>query len=890
MAGKIKGIYMNVWNSLGKKRGIKVERKLFLIDGNSLLNRAYYALPPLTTVQGIPTNAVYGFVTMLYRLLDEYHPDKIYVAFDVSGPTFRHEAYDEYKANRKGMPDDLKPQVSLVKSVLDAWGIERLELPGYEADDIIGTTAKKGERAGYQVYIVTGDRDALQLVSDQITVLLTKRGIKELEVVDPDALKEQYQLRPEQIIDLKGLMGDSSDNIPGVPGIGEKTALKLLEKYGTIKSLYQNLDREKGKLKETLAKHKDLALLSRKLATIDCQIPIEVDFQSKPAGDVHKLFTLFTELEFKSLIVRLQKELGIKIDGLDATPASQNLDALDYTFLKPELLSKLSASLAAAQKCGIYYDGQHLAAAAGSELWYIEPKYWDSVILLMQEKSAQTAIYCNDSKSLVKLCADHKGRIDQFHIAGDVSLAAYVLDPSGKGDLSTLSVRYGNLPPLMEVGSEPDQAVEKAMRVLALGDILEKEIEAQEMLHLYHDVELPLAKVLAQMELIGIHCNPEKLERISAEMEKQLSQLTAEIYEFAGSEFNINSPKQLATILFDQLGLPVLKRTKTGPSTDAEVLEQLSFHPLVERILAYRQVNKLKTTYADALVNLIKPETGRIHTTFNQYVTATGRLSSANPNLQNIPVRTAEGRRIRSSFEPESGWLLLTADYSQIELRVLAHLSGDQGMIDAFSSGIDIHRRTAAEVMGIPLEAVTAEQRDSAKAINFGIVYGISSFGLAKGANLSQAQAQKYIDQYFARYPQVKAYLDQMVSSAKEMGYVTTILNRRRYLPDIASKNYQRRSFAERTAMNTPIQGSAADIIKMAMLRIDQALKARKLQARMLLQVHDELVFEVRPQELETVARLVKENMESVMDLKVPLVVDLKAGKDWEHVDSIEVK
>lgn len=866
-----------------------MEQKLFLIDGNSLLNRAYYALPPLTTVHGVPTNAVYGFVTMLYRLLDDYQPDKIYVAFDVSGPTFRHQAYEEYKANRKGMPDDLKPQVDLVKSVLDAWGIERLELPGYEADDIIGTTAKKGEAEGYQVYIVTGDRDALQLVSGRTTVLLTKKGIKELDFVDPEALRIRYQLSPEQVIDLKGLMGDSSDNIPGVPGVGEKTALKLLRKYGSIDGIYENLEQEQGKLKERLATHKELAYLSRELATIDCQIPITVDFASKPSADVQKLISLFRELEFKSLIERLEKEHGIEEEVADAAYAGQSLDTSEYVYFRPDQLPQLASSLASARQCGVYYDGEHMAIACGGEPWYIDRQDWGSAVLLLKENSAHLTLYSSDSKSLAKLCARHGGSIEDFHIAGDLALAAYVLDPSAKGDLSVLSVRYGNLPPLSEVGPQPAQAAAKALRVLALGEVLEKEINALGMLHLYHDVELPLAKVLAKMELAGIRCNPEKLQRISAEMEEQLTQLTDEIYKLAGTEFNINSPKQLAAILYEQMKLPVLKKTKTGPSTDAEVLEQLSFHPFVAKILTYRQINKLKTTYADALVGLINPETGRIHTTFNQAITATGRLSSANPNLQNIPVRTAEGRRIRSAFEPEAGCLLLSADYSQIELRVLAHLSGDQGMIEAFTSGMDIHRRTAAEVMGIPLDAVTPEQRDSAKAINFGIVYGISSFGLAKGANLSQAQAQKYIDQYFARYPQVKAYLDHMVSSARETGYVTTILNRRRYLPDITSKNYPRRSFAERTAMNTPIQGSAADIIKMAMLRIDQAFKACKVKARMLLQVHDELVFEVPAHELEEVAKIVKENMETVLDLKVPLVVDLKAGNDWEHVDAIEV-
>ncbi len=866
-----------------------MEQKLFLIDGNSLLNRAYYALPPLTTVRGIPTNTVYGFVTMLFRLLDDYQPDKMSVSFDVSEPTFRHEAYEEYKANRKGMPDDLRPQVDIVKSVLDAWGIERLELPGYEADDILGTAAKKGESEGFKVYIVTGDRDALQLVSDQTTVFLTKRGIKELEMIDPKTLKEQYRLRAEQVIDLKGLMGDSSDNIPGVPGVGEKTALKLLEKYGSIEGLYQNLDQEKGKLKEQLALHRDLAFLSRQLAAIDCQIPIEIDFGTKPSTDVQKLLTLFAELEFKSLTERLEKEYGIAVDAAMVSESAESLEALEYTHFRPELLKKLAAALTPEQKCGIYYDEKHLAAAVGSELWYIEPKHWGRVILLLLEKSAATAIYCNDSKRLLKLCALHQGSIDAFQIAGDISLAAYVLDPSEKADLSALSVRYASLPPLMEVGPETGQAVEKAMRVLVLGELLENQIADQRMIHLYHDVELPLAKVLAQMELTGIRCNPQKLERISAEMETQLAQLTAEIYELSGSEFNINSPKQLAAVLFDQLGLPVLKKTKTGPSTDAEVLEQLSFHPLVEKVLIYRQVNKLKTTYADALVNLINPETGRIHTTFNQNITATGRLSSANPNLQNIPVRTQEGRRIRSAFEPEAGGLLLSADYSQIELRVLAHMSQDETLIHAFQEDQDIHRRTAAEIWEVPLEAVTSVMREQAKAINFGIVYGISSFGLAQNTGLSRKEAGEFIERYFAKYPGVKQYMDRTIEGARERGFVRTLFGRIRFLEGIKSRNYTTRSFAERMAMNTPIQGSAADIIKLAMIELSRALESVSLPAEMLLQVHDELVFDVEAEAVGELARLVKRIMENVVSLAVPLKVELQVGTSWADTEPFEI-
>jgi len=869
---------------------LRMEPTLFLIDGNSLLNRAYYALPPLTTVQGVPTNAVYGFTTMLLRLEEDYHPTKIYVAFDVAAPTFRHEAYTEYKAHRAGMPDDLKPQVGLIKQVLDAWGIKRLELAGYEADDVIGTAAKRAEALGYKVYIVTGDRDALQLISDQTTVLLTKRGIKELEIVDRQRLMDEYQLTPEQVIDLKGLMGDSSDNIPGVPGVGEKTALKLLHKHKSIAQLYENLDQEKGKLKERLEENKDQALMSRELATIDCEVPVEINFDEEPVPDNEKLVELFTELEFKSLIERLSKESeAIAELAEQAKPEVPEMD-FECIVFKPEMGAGFAADLEQADQCGIYASDSDFAIACGNRVWYIEAKYRDQALGLLSEKGAEIALYCSDAKHFYKLWVQSKLDPKQVRIAGDVELAGYVLDPSGDHDLSSLSVRYLNLPPLTGVGSIPQQAGEKAHRVLLLAAKLDPEIEAENMGHLYHDVELPLAKVLAKMELTGIICNPDKLKTISAEMEELLEQLTAEIYEIAGREFNINSPKQLGVVLFDELGLPVLKKTKTGPSTNAEVLEQLSYHPIVDKVLTYRQLSKLKSTYTDALVELINPETNRIHTTFNQTITATGRLSSANPNLQNIPIRTAEGRRIRGAFEPQEGWHLLSADYSQIELRVLAHISGDAGLIDAFKSGADIHRRTASEILEIPMEEVSAADRDSAKAINFGIIYGISSYGLAKGTKLTQAQAQQYIDQYFARYPQVKAYLDNTIKTAKTEGYVTTILNRRRYLPDINSRNYQRRSFAERMAMNTPIQGSAADIIKMAMLKVDQALAEQNFKTRMLLQVHDELVFEVPPEELETAAALVKQTMESVIELKVPLRVDVKVGRDWEQVKAFEVK
>lgn len=856
-----------------------MDKTLFLIDGNSLLNRAYYALPPLTTINGEPTNAIYGFSMMLFRLLDDYNPTQIYVAFDVPAPTFRHETYKEYKANRKGMPDDLRPQVDGIKQVLDAWGIPRLELAGYEADDIIGTATKKGEALGYKVYIVTGDRDALQLISEQTKVLLTKRGIKEIEEMDLQALMREYQLEPKQIIDLKGLMGDSSDNIPGVPGVGKKTALRLLKDYQSIEQLYEEIEQEKGKLKQRLIENYDQAVLSRELATIDCQVPLKIDIPVEFNRDDQELVEVFSRLEFNSLLERI-----ISKDRIEAGKTAVQTIKIRVNTLKKHDLSGLEQELAAAKTAAIYISDQDLAVAAKDKFWYISPDIIPDFIMSLGQISSHLSIYTNDAKTLSKFFAEVGC---DFNVLLDTTLAGYVLDPTGSFDISALSVHYGGLLPLVELEDNPENMALKAKRVFELAPKLKERLIQDDLMTLYQEVELPLAKVLAKMETRGILCNPIKLKQLSDEMKEALDQLTKDIIELAGEEFNINSPRQLGKILFEKLGLPVIKKTKTGPSTDAEVLEQLSFHPIVAKVLDFRQLNKLKSTYTDALVQLIHDRTGRIHTTFNQTVTATGRLSSTNPNLQNIPIRTPEGRRIRGAFESQSSWHLLAADYSQIELRVLAHISNDEKMIEAFNSGADIHARTASEVFQIPPDKVTPAEREAAKAINFGIVYGISSFGLAKGTNLSRAKAQQYIDLYFKRYPKVKSYLDEIVKQAREQGYVTTILNRRRYLPDINSRNYTRRSFAERMAMNSPIQGSAADIIKLAMLRIDKRLIEEDYRARMLLQVHDELVFEMPEEELTDIAELVRDEMESVMDLAVKLRVDIKVGRDWESVKHI---
>lgn len=856
-------------------------KTLFLIDGHSLIHRAYWALPPLTTSQGEPTNAVYGFLMMLNRLKEEYNPDEIFVVFDVAAPTFRHEQYADYKATRKPMPDDLRPQVGTLKEVLDAQGIKRLELEGYEADDIIGTAAKQGEKQGFDVFIVTGDRDALQLISDKIKVILTKRGIKDTEVVDRKALLEKHNLTPEQVIELKGLMGDSSDNIPGVPGVGEKTAKKLLEEYSTIENLYENIEQQKGKLKERLIEHKELAFKSKELATIDCKVPISINFEEERQVDQEKLFKLYQRLEFKTLI-ETQLSLDLKTEPVvnhtepqEVAIKDLNKDGKDEFLAGIKKVATIAIDLT---------DNEELLVAFDNEVWKVGKVRTDNVVgQLIQElvEIRDLKITAIDSKLIYLAFYEI---IEDLRIDFDLSLAGYVLDPTGSYDVDTLSKKYTNLPAFDSQAESLTRNARQLLRTLELVPVLEKLIDQDELSELYYKIELPLAKVLAKMEHRGILLDTERLNMMSKDMEEKLSVLTEDIYLFAGEEFNINSPKQLGTILFEKLGLPVIKRTKTGPSTDAEVLDQLSDYPIVAKLLEYRQLAKLKSTYVDALPELISKKTNRIHTTFNQTVTATGRLSSTNPNLQNIPIRTAEGRKIREAFIPEEGFMIMSADYSQIELRVLAHISQDEKMITAFNSGIDIHTQTASEVFEIPLQKVTPDERNAAKAINFGIIYGISSFGLAKGTNLSRAQAQEYIDGYFNRYPKVKQYLDDVVKRAKEKGYVTTLMNRRRYLPEISSRNFARRNFAIRTAMNTPIQGSAADIIKMAMIDVERTLVERTYKSRLLLQVHDELVLEVHESELEEVALLVKEKMEQVMKLSVTLEVDVKIGPNWKDV------
>lgn len=853
-----------------------MEKRLLLIDGNSLINRAFYALPSLTNANGEPTNAVYGLTMMLFRLQEDYHPDQMLVTFDVSGPTFRHAQFEEYKATRKGMPDDLRSQIPIMKDLLDKLGISRLELQGWEADDLLGTVAQQGEKEGYEVFIVTGDKDAFQLISPQTTVLFTKRGITETELVNEESLLKNYGLTPRQVIDLKGLMGDSSDNIPGVPGVGEKTAMKLLASYDSIEGVYDHLDEQKGKLKENLVTYERQAYLSKELATIRLNAPVEVNLQERGEMDQGAVRQVFTHLGFRTLLDRLPKETEESPqEALDWDGSFDQINAENWqAFLaKLEKTKEVYLSYATEQKMLFVLLEDGVCAISRDLL----QEHRENLRSLLEKKK----LYATNGKELLHIL----GAEGSDAISFDLELALYCLDPEKRWDLGSLCQNFQQ--PSIAVDPKDKEYHPIYLRVYAqVLPQVEQALKDDGLWNLYADLELPLVTALADMEIRGIALDALKLEAISKELEQTLEELTETIYEDAGEEFNINSPKQLGAVLFEKLGLPVLKRTKTGPSTSADVLEELSDRPIVASVLEYRQVAKLKSTYTDSLADLISPETGRIHTTFNQTVTATGRLSSTHPNLQNIPVRTEEGRRIREAFVAPSGHVLLTADYSQIELRLLAHLSGDQILAEAFRSGQDIHAQTAAEVFGLSLPEVTAEQRSAAKAINFGIIYGISSFGLAKGINLTRAQAQEYIDSYFLRYPMVKVYLDGLVEQGNKEGFVQTLLGRRRYLPNLKSRNFALRSFAARTAMNTPIQGSAADIIKLAMLKVYRALEASGLKTRLLLQVHDELVLETPENELDRAARLVRQEMEGVYHLSVPLKVGVFYGPNWRDVQS----
>ncbi|PRX32639.1 DNA polymerase I [Orenia metallireducens] len=854
------------------------QKELYLLDGNSLTYRAFYALPTtLTKSDGTITNAVFGFTKMLLTLIDNEAPDSIGVAFDVGKKTFRHQAYEDYKGTREKTPDELRPQFKLVKDVLEALQIPFFGMEEYEADDLIGTLAKRAEAEGYQVTIVTGDRDALQLISDNIRVMYTRRGITDIVDYTLEKFREDYELEPIQLIDKKGLMGDSSDNIPGVDGIGDKTSTKLLKEFGTLEKLLENIDKVGGKKrKATLEEQADRARMSKELATIKLDVPIDIDFESLKISDFNneEAYQLFNDLEFTSLISYIGGHKEVKDFSYE------EIDSIE-DFKRLEVGEKLAINLELSGE-KLTRELEHIAISFDDQNYYID---LDENELLegLREIIAGKELLMLEGKEQIRYLLQHGIAVDT--LAFEPLLADYLLKPSEQ-EKSFAELVQGHLQRALPESDDKELLILKTKLLFDLEEELITKLEENDLLRLYQEVELPLLNVLAELELNGIKVSKEGLEELNVKFKEKIANIEEQIYELAGETFNINSPKQLGVILFENLGLPVIKKTKTGYSTSASVLEKLEGkHEIIPLISQYRTYTKLQSTYVEPLEEYINEETGRIHTTFNQRVTATGRLSSADPNLQNIPIRSEEGREIRDVFVAEEGKKLVAADYSQIELRVLAHISDDEGLKEAYQHGLDIHTKTASEIFDIPLEEVTSNERRKAKAVNFGIAYGISDWGLAKRLNIGNKEAQEFIELYFSRYPKVKEYMDNTIKQAKEEGYVTTVFNRKRYLSDINSKNYHKREFAKRMAINTPIQGSAADIMKIATIDVANALKEEKLNAKVLLQVHDELVLEVPEDELEMVQKLVKEKMEEAVQLDVKLEVDVKVGDSWNNME-----
>ena len=871
-----------------------MKERLMILDGSSLMFRAFYALPLLTSPQGEYTNAVHGFSNMLVKMIQEYRPDRMVVAFDKSRHTFRTEMYAEYKGTRDKTPEEFSSQVPILRDFLKAWGIPFIEIDDYEADDIIGTIAAAASESGsFDTMIVTGDRDAFQLIRQDVRVLFTKKGISEIAVYDEAAFRESYGFEPIRLIDLKGLMGDSSDNIPGVPGVGEKTAKKLLLDYKSLEGVYEHIDEISGKkLKERLAENRAQAELSKRLATIDCHAPVPFEPESYAITPDEEGFFHFCDRYGLNGAKKSFRKLYPAAGETVLFPQSE--EAAEPTAL--ELLDSLEAAedfcaavrgdrLPMLSFVGLYEGKVPHRRIVGAGIAALNKNYyaaagspgWGSVWDLLNDASVSRATY--DVKSFY-----HAGGAPNAELF-DVALAGYLLDASlGQAPISRLgAIWLSDGDASNENAPQPERAAMDAATVAKLSVCLRGQLEALDLLTLYREMELPLVEVLADMERTGIYLNRDRLAEQGEAADRKIAALEAEIYDLAGHDFNVKSTKQLGTVLFEELGLPVLKKTKSGASTNAEVLESLRFeHPIVEKILEYRLWAKLKSTYLDSMGALVDEETKRVHTSFNQMATATGRLSSSDPNLQNIPVRTEEGKAIRRLFEPGEGYdCLLSVDYSQIELRILAHLSGDMNFVRAFSHDEDIHARTASEVFGVPMDEVTPELRRHAKAVNFGIVYGISDYGLSRGLGISRKDAAKYIESYFEKCKDIKAFLEKMVKDARQNGFVTTIFGRRRKLPELQSRNYAQRSLAERMAMNTPIQGTAADIIKLAMIEAYRKLKEGGFKSRILLQVHDELVLEVTREEAEAVSALLKDTMEHIVKLAVPLTVDIHLGTDW---------
>jgi DNA polymerase-1 len=862
--------------------------RFYLVDGPSYLYRAYHAIGHLSTSRGLPTNATLGMTMMLWKILREDRPSYMGIAWDAPGPTFRHQQFEAYKLQRPGMPKDLVEQIPWVRRSFEALGLPFLEAPGYEADDILATAARRLRDTSIELVLVTADKDMLQLVDPRVTVLSVLGRTGERIVYDAAKVQEKWGVPPARIPDVLALMGDSIDNIPGVPGVGEVTAQKLLREFGSLETLYQNLAVVTGpKLRETLARHRDQAFLSRQLAVLEGALPIEIDperFRVREP-DWERLRALWTELEFTSLLRQIPARTVTLPTGtvpvVDAAGWREFLSrAGERVAVEPVLTGSppdvtLHGVAAYAPAAGACYHAGWPALPAGLGLIGHDTK---TLVAWMRgsgtalgsgsiDDTAVAAYLLNSARSsypLDQLCAD----VGRPGIPGPL---ASLLGGSQVGDADPAQVAAWT-------GA-------RAEGVWRLAEAQAPVLGEQGLRSLYETLEVPLVPVLAEMERVGILVDPERLAVLTKELDTQMDTLLREIHQLAGEPVNPNSPKQLATVLFEKLKLPPLKRTKTGYSTDVDVLEELALgHALPGKILEYRQLAKLKGTYADALPALIHPRTGRIHTSFNQLVAATGRLSSSNPNLQNIPIRSELGRRIRQAFIPDDGWRLVAADYSQIELRILAHFTEEPALVEAFRRGEDIHTRTAAQILGAAPDAVTAEMRRLAKVVNFGILYGLSGFGLSQAVSIGRAEAQKFIDDYFATHPRVRAYIDRVVAEGRAQGYVTTLLGRRRYLPELHARNPVARGAAERMAANAPIQGTASDIIKLAMVRLAAALAARGLRSRMLLQVHDELLLEVTDAETAAVRALLPEIMESVLTLAVPLRVDVKEGRDWAEV------
>lgn len=866
---------------------------LLMIDGNSMANRAFYGVPHLTNAKGVPTNAVYGFLNTLQAAIERFKPDALFVAFDISKKVFRHERYADYKGTRTGMPEDLLVQMPLIKEALSYMNIETFGLEGYEADDIIGTMSAHQTALGGESIILSGDRDLFQLVGEHVTVCFPQSKGQEMEIVTPEYLAEHYALTPELVIEMKGLMGDKSDNIPGVAGVGEKTAKKLLADYGTVENLYAHLEDLKGKkLYDKLLAGKEDALLSKELATIKRDVPIDfekLDF-SFDAPDVARLTTFYKELGLTKLLRKLEAEFGTTTleDVAAEAPIYEGTVCADVD----QALALLAAITE--ERCVLLCEVNDEKLPTRFS-WRVGGKNatvqiaarhdWDRIVDVLDEifERDHFQVLTDDAKKLAHALLLSGSYTEQLRF--DVALAAYLLQPEGEHELERV---YEGL-----LGkSLPEEEPARIFAALEAVEELQPEMNAglveSGAAGLYSNVELPLVWILAQMEIVGVRVDVPYLEKLQVEFDERIRAIEKDIEVLAGEPVNPNSPKQLGHILFEVLELPVVKKTKTGYSTSAEVLEALrDSHPIVGRVLDYRQLAKLKSTYVDGLLKLVDAH-DRVHTSFNQTVTATGRLSSTAPNLQNIPVRTEEGKRIRRAFIPiEKKNLLISADYSQIELRVLAHLSGDDMLMQSFAKGEDIHRRTASEVFHVPMEEVTAEQRRTAKAVNFGIIYGQTDYGLSRELGISRREAQAYIDLYFSRYPLVQTFIHDTIEQARAQGYVTTMMGRRRYIKDINSRNRNLRQFAERTAVNSPIQGTAADIIKLAMIHCDKAIEDNRLDAKMLLQVHDELIFEVSREDALGLSLVVRKCMEDALKLNVPLKVDLKAGFNWQEMEKI---